>query len=308
MTTILVTHESCIDHDPGPMHPESPARLQAVLTALSSEEFSSLERYEAPKADIETIARIHPQPLVEEVLDRVALEGRVMIDGDTHLSAKSGESARRAVGAVCRAVDLVMNGEANNAFCAVRPPGHHAEPQTPMGFCIFNNVAAGAEQARKIHGAEKVAVVDFDVHHGNGTQSIFWNDSNLFLGSTHQMPLYPGTGSKAETGKNHNIVNVPLAPNSNGEVFRSGMESFVLPALRKFNPDLILISAGFDAHKDDPLAQLNLIEEDYIWITNEIMSIAADSCDGRVVSTLEGGYNLVALANSVASHVRSMMS
>lgn len=307
MTTHLYTHDSCTEHDPGPMHPESPARLQAVQAALSKEEFSPLVRHEAPEADVNQIARIHPRQLVEQILDAVPAEGRVMIDGDTHMSPKTGEAARRGVGALCAGVDAVMAGEADNAFCAVRPPGHHAEPNTPMGFCIFNNIAAGAEHARKVHGIERVAVVDFDVHHGNGTQAMFWDDPGLFFASTHQMPLYPGSGSETERGAHDNIVNVPLAPFAGTAQFQTGMSERIFPALRAFEPELILISAGFDAHEEDPLAQLNFVDSDYAWATSALLEIAASCCDGRVVSTLEGGYNLEALARSVSTHVHVLM-
>ncbi len=303
MATILFTHESCVDHDPGPMHPESPARLRAVHAALADDKYANLERREAPIAEVEQIARIHPAAYVEKVLEAIPSEGRVMLDGDTHVSPGSGEAARRAVGALCAAVDAVVGKETDNAFCAVRPPGHHAEQSIPMGFCVFNSVAAGAEHARQQHGMERAAVVDFDVHHGNGTQAMFWADAGLFFASTHQMPLYPGTGSASETGEHGNIVNAPLAPFSGSEEFRDAMSDRVLPALRSFEPDIIFISAGFDAHAADPLSQLNLVEADYAWITLELLSVADEVCNGRVVSTLEGGYNLDALANSVTTHV-----
>ena len=303
MATILFTHESCVDHDPGPMHPESPARLRAVHAALADDKYANLERREAPIAEVEQIARIHPAAYVEKVLEAIPSEGRVMLDGDTHVSPGSGEAARRAVGALCAAVDAVVGKETDNAFCAVRPPGHHAEQSIPMGFCVFNSVAAGAEHARPQHGMERAAVVDFDVHHGNGTQAMFWADAGLFFASTHQMPLYPGTGSASETGEHGNIVNAPLAPFSGSEEFRDAMSDRVLPALRSFEPDIIFISAGFDAHAADPLAQLNLVEADYAWVTSELLSVADEVCNGRVVSTLEGGYNLDALANSVTTHV-----
>ncbi|MEC8199582.1 MAG: histone deacetylase family protein, partial [Pseudomonadota bacterium] len=284
-------------------HPESPARLRAVHAALADDKYANLERREAPIAEVEQIARIHPAAYVEKVLEAIPSEGRVMLDGDTHVSPGSGEAARRAVGALCSAVDAVVGKETNNAFCAVRPPGHHAEQTIPMGFCVFNSVAAGAEHARQQHGMERAAVVDFDVHHGNGTQAMFWADAGLFFASTHQMPLYPGTGSASETGEYGNIVNVPLAPFSGSREFRKAMSDRVLPALRSFEPDIIFISAGFDAHAADPLAQLNLVEADYAWITLELLSVADEVCNGRVVSTLEGGYNLDALANSVTTHV-----
>ena len=307
MHTILYSHSSCIGHDPGPLHPESPARLKAVMGALEAEEFALLDRREAPEAEPGQIARVHPAQYVEQVLAAVPKQGRIMLDGDTQMSPDSGEAARRASGAICAAIDAIMAGEARNAFCAVRPPGHHAEPDIPMGFCIFNNVAVGAEHARKAHGAERVAVVDFDVHHGNGTQAMFWNEANLFFASTHQMPLYPGTGRASEEGAHGNIVNAPLAPFSGSIEFRAAMSERVLPALRDFSPDFLLISAGFDAHAADPLAQLNLVEDDYAWATRELLTVADDCCRGRVVATLEGGYNLEALARSVAAHVKVLM-
>lgn len=303
MATILFTHEGCVDHDPGPMHPESPARLRAVHAALADDKYANLERREAPIAEVEQIARIHPAAYVEKVLEAIPSEGRIMLDGDTHVSPGSGEAARRAVGALCSAVDALVGKETNNAFCAVRPPGHHAEQTIPMGFCVFNSVAAGAEHARQQHGMERAAVVDFDVHHGNGTQAMFWADAGLFFASTHQMPLYPGTGSASETGEYGNIVNAPLAPFSGSREFREAMSDRILPALRSFEPDIIFISAGFDAHAADPLAQLNLVEADYAWVTLELLSVADEVCNGRVVSTLEGGYDLDALANSVTTHV-----
>ena len=306
MATFLYTHESCIGHDPGPIHPESPARLEAVTKALATGEFTELMRQEAPQANIDQIARIHPRELVEQILNAVPSEGHVMIDGDTNMSPQSGEAALRGVGALCAAVDAVSSGLADNAFCAIRPPGHHAEPERSMGFCIFNNVAAGAEHARQAQGVERVAVVDFDVHHGNGTQAMFWKDANLFFASTHQMPLYPGTGAESEQGAYGNIVNVPLAPYSDGEAFRAGIGDRIIPALKDFGPEFLFISAGFDGHADDPLAQINLVEDDYAWATAELLGVAADICDGRVVSTLEGGYNLDALAKCVATHVRVM--
>jgi acetoin utilization deacetylase AcuC-like enzyme len=224
------------------------------------------------------------------------------------MSPQSGEAALRAAGAVAAAVDAVIAGEADNAFCAVRPPGHHAEPNRAMGFCLFNNVAVGALRARQVHGLARVAVIDFDVHHGNGTQACFWDDGSLFYGSTHQYPLYPGTGSSGETGAAGNIVNVPLPPMSGSQAFRLGMTRTLLPALDAFAPEMVLISAGFDAHRSDPLAQLLLEESDYTWATEQLLEIAGRYAGGRVVSTLEGGYDLVALGASAAAHVRVLMS
>jgi acetoin utilization deacetylase AcuC-like enzyme len=308
MSTIVYSHPVCIEHDPGPHHPECPARLEAVLTALDGEQFSALDRREAPHATTEQIARAHKPDYVTGVLDFIEQRGRGSLDGDTHVSPGSGEAALRAAGALCAAVDAVMAGEAKNAFCAVRPPGHHAEQATAMGFCLFNNVAIGAEQARKAHGLKRAAVVDFDVHHGNGTQAMFWGDPDLFFASTHQMPLYPGSGRADETGVAGNVVNAPLPPYAGSAEFRAAMETTVLPALAAFEPDFILISAGFDAHADDPLAMLNFSEADYHWATAEICKLAAAVCEGRVVSTLEGGYNLSALARSAAAHVEALMT
>jgi acetoin utilization deacetylase AcuC-like enzyme len=307
MTTILYTHTACFDHDPGRMHPESPARLKAVLAALEGPDFAALDRRTAPAAELEQIARVHPMAYVEEVLAAIPQTGYVGIDMDTIVSPGSREAVLRAVGAVCAAVDAVAGGEADNAFCAVRPPGHHAEPRRAMGFCLFNSVAIGALQARAVHGHHRVAVVDFDVHHGNGTQAAFWDDRDLLYLSTHQMPLYPGTGDMVERGNYNNIVNVPLAPMSGSAEFRQAMRERVFPPLVKFEPEFILISAGFDGHEDDPLAGLRLHEDDYAWATTEILSIANHACAGRVVSTLEGGYNLEALGASAAAHVRALM-
>jgi acetoin utilization deacetylase AcuC-like enzyme len=307
MSTILFSHDACMEHDPGPMHPESPDRLAAVLRALEAGEFSDLDRREAPKAKIEQIARVHPRDFADAVLAAIPTEGIAHLDADTAISPGSGEAALRASGALCAAVDAVMAGEATNAFCAVRPPGHHAEPARAMGFCLFNHVAVGAEQARAAHGLKRVAVVDFDVHHGNGTQAMFWNDENLFYGSTHQFPHYPGTGSADEQGVAGNIVNAPLPPWSGSAAFREAMRAIVLPGLREFAPEFILISAGFDAHKDDPLASLELTDDDFGWVTREIARVADSVCGGRLVSTLEGGYDLPALGRSAAAHVRGLM-
>ena len=307
MTTLLFTHPACLEHDPGRHHPEGPARLRAVLDALAGPEFARLERREAPEAALEDLVRVHPRPHVERLLRAVPKSGHIGIDADTVLSPASGEAALRAAGAVVAAVDAVVKREANNVFCAVRPPGHHAEPERAMGFCLFNNIAVGALRARAVHKLHRIAVVDFDVHHGNGTQAAFEADDGLFYASTHQSPLYPGTGSMSETGVG-NIVNVPLRPMSGSGQFRAGMRERVLPALAAFRPELMLISAGFDAHKSDPLAQLLLDEEDYTWITGRLMEVADRHAGGRLVSALEGGYDLPALGASVAAHIRVMMS
>lgn len=307
MTTLLYTHQACLAHDPGPHHPESPERLRAILGTFSAPEFAALERREAPRADLADIARVHPRGFAERLLAVVPHSGYAAIDADTILSPGSGEAALRAAGAAVAAVDAVIAGEAANAFCAVRPPGHHAEPNHAMGFCIFNNVAIAAEHARASHGLARVAVVDFDVHHGNGTQAAFEHDANLFYASTHQMPLYPGTGAASERGAG-NIVNVPLAPMSGSREFRAAFDGQILPALEAFRPELLLVSAGFDAHRSDPLAQLMLVEADYSWVTEKLLGVAARHARGRLVSTLEGGYDLDALAASAAAHVGKLMA
>ena len=307
MSTLLVTHPAFLAHDTGSHHPERPARLEAVLKALEREEFSHLQRREAPAATAEQIARAHPAAFVEAVIAAMPKSGHVAFDADTICSPGSKEAVLRAAGAVVAAVDAVASGEARNAFCAVRPPGHHAEPMQPMGFCIFNNVAIGALHARAAHGLRRVAVVDFDVHHGNGTQAMFEKDADLFFASTHQYPLYPGTGAREEKGVG-NVVNAPLPPQAGSEEFRAAMERQVLPALSAFKPVLLLISAGFDAHRADPLANLNLEDDDYRWVTERLLEIARTCCGGRVVSTLEGGYDLGALASASSEHVRALMT
>ena len=306
MTTLYYTHSSFINHDTGAYHPESPDRLRAVWEALEASEFEGLDRRVPPEANLVQIHRVHSHAHVEDVLSVIPASGTANIDGDTVVSARSREAILRACGALTAAVDAVMRGEGANAFCAVRPPGHHAEPRKSMGFCLFNNVAVGAMQAREAHGLKRVAVVDFDVHHGNGTQAFFDKTPELFYGSTHQWPLYPGTGKRSERGAG-NIVNVPLDPDSGSAEFRDAFSNEILPALRKFAPDFLFISAGFDAHTNDPLAQLNLVTEDYAWATQELLAVAATACGGRVVSTLEGGYSLEALAEGCAAHVRALM-
>jgi len=305
--TLFYSHPICQEHEAGPQHPEQPARLAVILAALEAPEFSGLERRSAPLSDSAALKQVHQADLVDAIFEHMPTEGYVAIEGDTVMSPASGEAALRAVGAVRDAVDSVITGQADNAFCAVRPPGHHAEPGRSMGFCLFNNVVLGAERARREHGLGRIAVVDFDVHHGNGTQAAFESDGDMFFASTHQSPLYPGSGAADERGVG-NIFNAPLSPESGSAEFRDAMQSKVFPALRVFNPELILISAGFDAHNDDPLAALHLYEPDYSWITTELCQIAADKCGGRIVSTLEGGYDLNALASSVATHVAALMA
>ena len=307
MTTLLFHHESSARHDTGPGHPERPARYRAVMEALSVDAFGEVVRREAPEAEREQVARAHSARYVEALLDAVPETGLVRVDADTVMSPDSGEAALRAAGAMVAAVTAVMGGEATNAFCAVRPPGHHAEPERSMGFCLFNNVSVGALHARQVLGAERVAVVDFDVHHGNGTQARFESDPSLFFASTHEFPLYPGTGRADERGVG-NIVNVPLEPGSGSTEFRAGMEGAVLPQLRAFEPDIILVSAGFDAHVRDPLATLRLEDDDFAWVTERLCEVADEFCGGRLAATLEGGYDLGALASSVTEHVRVLMS
>jgi acetoin utilization deacetylase AcuC-like enzyme len=308
MTTLLATHPACFGHDTSPGHPESPARLRAVLKALEAPEFAALARIEAPRATRDQLLLVHPKAYVDKVLAAIPDEGYGRLDADTIVSPGSHEAALRAAGALVAAVDAVLTGAAGNAFCAVRPPGHHAEPMRAMGFCLFNNVAIGALHAMRAHGLDRVAVMDFDVHHGNGTQALFEHEAELFYASTHQSPLYPGTGSLHERGIAGNIVNAPLPPGAGSDAFRAAMTARVLPALRAFRPDLVMISAGFDAHAADPLAQLALATDDYGWATRELCALAAESCAGRVVSTLEGGYDLAALAASSAAHVRALMA
>jgi acetoin utilization deacetylase AcuC-like enzyme len=305
--TAFYSHPICQEHEAGPGHPEQPARLKAILDALDAPDFAGLDRQSAPLSDIAALKEAHDADLVDLIFAKMPSTGYAAIDGDTLMSPASGEAALRAVGAVRAAVDAVMAGEADNAFCAVRPPGHHAEPDRSMGFCLFNNVVLGAERARREHGLGRIAVVDFDVHHGNGTQAAFERDGDLMFASTHQSPLYPGTGATNERGVG-NIFNAPLRPESGSAEFRDAMQSKLLPALRDFAPELILISAGFDAHNDDPLANLRLFEADYAWVTTELCQIAAEKCAGRVVSTLEGGYDLNALAASAAAHVGALMA
>ncbi len=307
MTTALITHPACLEHVMPFGHPESPDRLRAVLAALDAPGFSPLLRVQAPLATMEQIVLAHPAGFAEAMLARIPQAGFFFIDGDTPISPGSAQAALRAAGAVVHAVDMVMQGTVQNAFCAVRPPGHHAESDRAMGFCLFNNVAVGALWARKHWKCKRLAVIDFDVHHGNGTQEIFQRDPDLFYASTHQAPFYPGTGAMPETGVAGNVVNVSLQAGAGSDAFKAAMNGRILPALDAFHPDLILISAGFDAHMQDPLANLWLEEEDFSWATQQIMAIAGKHCAGRVVSALEGGYDLTALASSVQAHVRTLM-
>ncbi len=307
MTTLLVTHPAGLNHLTPLGHPERPDRLRALEEIFGEERFSALQRVEAPSVPLETIALCHPMDYVQYVKEAVPKEGIVRLDADTSMSPGSFEAAMRAVGGAVHAVDEVIGKRADNAFCAMRPPGHHAETARPMGFCIFNHAAIAARYAQDHHGLGRVAVVDFDVHHGNGTQEIFWSDSSAMYCSTHEMPLYPGTGSTSERGDHDNIVNAPLRAGDAGDKFRAAFESRILPRLSAFGAELIVISAGFDAHKRDPLANLQLVEDDFSWATKKIMEIADKTAQGRVVSVLEGGYDLQGLALSAAAHVTALM-
>ncbi|HET8940755.1 MAG TPA: histone deacetylase family protein [Rudaea sp.] len=301
----LYTHPACLLHNAGPGHPESPSRLHAVLDALAEERFAHITRMQAPRATRAQLEGAHDRALVERIHALAPAEGLVRIDADTAMCPDSVEAALRAAGAVCAAVDAMIDGDATRAFCAVRPPGHHATHDTAMGFCLFNNIAVGAAHALS-RGIERVAIVDFDVHHGNGTQDIFCAQPQVLYASTHQSPLYPGTGMRNETGMG-NIINAPLSPRSGSMEFRAAFENIVLAALRVFKPQLLMISAGFDAHRLDPLADLNLDANDYAWATRQLGEVAGEFCGGRIVSSLEGGYSLAALRVSTAAHVAALL-
>ena len=288
-------------------HPERPDRLRAIDQALEAETFQALAREQAPLGDWDTIELCHPRDYIDAIKDASPSEGLVRLDADTSMSPGSYEAALRCVGGGVQAVDEVMTGRAKNAFVAVRPPGHHAETAKPMGFCFFNSAAIVTRYAQNKHGAERAALVDFDVHHGNGSQDIFWSDRSVMYCSTHEMPLYPGTGAITERGEFNNIVNAPLRAGDGGDQFREAFETVILPRLRDFKPDVLIISAGFDAHTRDPLANLNLVEADYTWVTQKLMQIADENCGGRIVSMLEGGYDLQGLSRSVAAHVTALM-
>ena len=307
MSTLLITHPACLEHLTPAGHPERPERLRAVERALEAEKFQSLTRVSAPAASLEVIALCHPMDYVVEIRDATPKEGLVRLDADTSMSPGTFEAALRAVGGATYAVDEVLAKKAKNAFVATRPPGHHAETARPMGFCLFDNAAIAARYAQKHHGIARAAIIDFDVHHGNGSQEIFWADKSVMYCSTHQMPLFPGTGAVGESGEHNTIVNAPLKPGDDGEVFRAAFESRILPRLRDFRPELVVISAGFDAHYRDPLANINLDEEDFAWATKKIMDVADQYADGRIVSLLEGGYDLQGLGNSAAAHVLALM-
>ena len=307
MSTLLLSHPACLDHMNPPGHPERPDRLRAIEQALEDERFHILAREQAPPAPLEVVALAHPMDYIEAIRDATPEDGLVRLDADTSMSPGSFEAALRGAGGAMRAVDEVMNQKAANAFVAIRPPGHHAETARPMGFCLFNNAAIAARYARDRYKVERAAIVDFDVHHGNGSQDIFWADKSVMYCSTHEMPLYPGTGAIGERGEHNNIVNAPLSAGDGGDQFREAFETVILPRLRDFKPEILVISAGFDAHTRDPLANLNLVEADYTWVTKKLMDVADASAQGRIVSLLEGGYDLQGLARSVAAHVTALM-
>ncbi|MCC4243998.1 histone deacetylase family protein [Stappia indica] len=307
MATLYLHHTAYLDHLTPVGHPERPDRLRAIDRILEHERFQTLQREVAPMGRIQDIARVHPSSYIDMLHTMAPQDGLVRIDADTTMSPGTWEAAMRGVGGACQAVDEVMSGKVGNAFSASRPPGHHAETARAMGFCLFNNAAVAARYAQQEHGAERVAIIDFDVHHGNGTQDIFWADPTVMYCSTHQMPLYPGSGAASERGEANTIVNAPLAAGDGGEEFREAMDLAILPRVESFRPDLVIISAGFDAHTRDPLGGLNLVEADFAWATMKLMEIADRSCGGRVVSVLEGGYDLEGLARSAAAHIMTLM-
>ncbi|MGH1464161.1 MAG: histone deacetylase family protein [Cognatishimia sp.] len=305
MTTLLYTHADCLAHVTPAGHPEQVARLDHIANALAT--FEGLDRRAAPACTDKDILLCHPQSHLDLITSAVPDQGHRALDGDTHMSPGSLMAARRAVGANVAAVDAVLAGVATNAFVATRPPGHHAEQTTPMGFCLFGNIAIAARHAIKRHGLTRVAVVDFDVHHGNGTQALLWDEPHAQFFSSHQSPLWPGSGQPHETGGHNNIWNFPLPPQSDGTHMRNIYRREILPAIDRYRPELILVSAGFDAHAADPLAQLHWQTEDFAWLTEKLCDLASVHCGGRLVSTLEGGYDLRALAESVAAHVGVLM-
>jgi acetoin utilization deacetylase AcuC-like enzyme len=308
MPTALFTHPACLEHDTGDYHPECVERLRQLLNTLSGEEFQFLERMEAPRATTEQILRAHDSEHLDFVYDNLPTgDDYAHLDPDTVISSGSWEAALRSAGAAVGAVDLVMSGEVKNAFCATRPPGHHAESRAVLGFCLFNNVAIGALHAQAKHGAKRVAVFDIDVHHGNGTQDIFYSHPDLLYVSTHEDESFPGTGHPDDTGVAGNILNVVLPPGSASEPWRKAVTERVIPAIRAFKPDLLMISAGFDAHASDPMAHMRLTTEDFSWVTHEICKLAQEICGGRVVSVLEGGYDLKSLTVSCAAHVKALL-
>lgn len=307
MSTLLITHPAFLEHLTPLGHPERPDRLRAIERALEAERFQTLARSQAPLASLDTIALCHPMAYITELREAAPREGLIHLDADTAMSPGTFEAALRAAGGAIHAIDEVMNKQAANAFVAARPPGHHAETARPMGFCLFDNAAIAARYAQQRYGIASAAIVDFDVHHGNGSQEIFWSDKTVMYCSTHQMPLFPGTGAVGESGEHNTIVNAPLRPGDGSAAFRAAFESRILPRLREFRPELVIISAGFDAHMRDPLANINLAEADFVWATQKIMDVADSCAAGRLISLLEGGYDLQALGNSAAAHVATLM-
>jgi len=307
MTTLLVENPAGLSHVTPQGHPEQVARLEAVSTALASPVFAGLARREAPMADTDDLLLAHPVRHIESVRSAIPEQGFEAFDGDTFASPGSWEAALRGVGGCLAAVDAVLEGHARNAFVATRPPGHHAERTRAMGFCLFGNAAIAARHALERHGLSRVAVLDFDVHHGNGTQDLLWDEPRALFISSHQMPLYPGTGSPSERGGSNNVLNLPLDPGTGGPEMRRVYELRALPAIRAFDPEMIVLSAGFDAHRADPLANLEWREDDFAWVTRAVCDLAEEICGGRVVSTLEGGYDLAALGASVAAHMSELM-
>jgi acetoin utilization deacetylase AcuC-like enzyme len=307
MTSLYISHPATLNHQTPLGHPERPDRIRSIDSILEQERFSALIREQAPMAEMDDLVLAHPESYVVSIRETCPREGLVRVDDDTVMSPGTFEAASRGAGGAVMAVDEVMTGLAANAFVAMRPPGHHAERTRAMGFCFFNNAAIAARHAQKRHGAERVAILDWDVHHGNGTQDIFWNDASVLYCSTHEMPLYPGTGATSERGEHGTIVNAPLNSGDGSEAFRDAMRSIILPRIEDFRPDLIVISAGFDAHWRDPLGGLKLTEADFDWATLMLMDKADRHCGGRIVSLLEGGYDLDGLAKSTAAHVNALM-
>ena len=305
MKTLLLHHKDCLRHDPGPRHPERADRVRAVVSAL--QDVPGTELLPAPLASQEQICRAHSPDYWQMLLEREPENGLAALDPDTFMSSGSTQASLRGSGAACFAIDQVFAGKSRNAFCITRPPGHHSGSNFAMGFCLFNQVAVAARHALAVHDIGRVAILDFDVHHGNGTQAIFEDSPEVLFVSSHQMPLYPGTGRADETGCG-NILNMPLAPGSGSEEFRAVWSTQGLPAMQEFKPELILVSAGFDAHEMDPLGQLELQDDDFGWITAEICRYANDACGGRVISVLEGGYDLDALASASLAHVVALAS
>ncbi|HEX4767467.1 MAG TPA: histone deacetylase family protein [Lichenihabitans sp.] len=307
MPTVVITHRAGLGHDMGAGHPERPDRWRAVDRILHGAAFAKLQWLEAPEATREQLRLAHTARYVDGLLDiEIGAGDLFQIDPDTAMSDGTQAAIVRGAGGAILAVDEVVGGRAENAFVATRPPGHHAERQGAMGFCFFNNAAIAARHAQRAHGIERVAVVDFDVHHGNGTQDIFWDDKSMLYASTHQMPLFPGTGAPSERGEHDTIVNVPLRAGDGSEAFRAAFDTAILPRLRDFAPGLLVISAGFDAYHRDPLGQLRLTEQDFAWVTAKLMAIAETCAQGRIVSVLEGGYDLDGLATSAAAHVATL--